>query len=162
MLKKIIYVLLGVGVIGVSLFFLNIININNGTLSKDEARIGLYQKDAQKGWIAFDMESNDTNRTIKSTIIFKKQGEIVLDFSLKEEMKVDSIHYTVKKGEKSYSLSLEGDKKATVTFLVHPKDKIEIVTQKYGSQDRYWGTLETSFIQYIVDLEPYLYYLYLL
>jgi len=153
MSKKIITLLLGIGLICGTLFWLNIIKINQGSLSKEEARIALYQKDPHKGWIAFDRDSNDTNRTIKSTITFHQKGEIALHFSIKKGMQVDSITYTVKKGAKSYNLHLDANKTATVTFLVYPKDKIEIITKKYGSHDRYWGTLKISFKQYHVSLD---------
>jgi glucan phosphoethanolaminetransferase (alkaline phosphatase superfamily) len=153
MFKQIVTFLVGVGVIFGTLFWINIISINNKTLTKEEARVALYQQDPQKRWIAYNRDSNDSNRTIKSVITFYKKGEIALHFSLEEDKEVESIKYTVKKGEKSYSLSLSGTKTATVTFLVYPKDKIEIITKKYGSKDRYWGTLKSSFWQYHITLD---------
>ncbi len=145
--------LLGAGAISLSLFLVNIVNVNYSTLTKSEASIFLHQQDATGGWVGFDRNSSDRNRTIKSVIKFQKQGEIALEFFLKDHAKVKKIHYTVSCGERSYSLFIDENRSATVTFWVYPKDKIEIVTKKFESQDGYWGTLSTIFTEYMVTPE---------
>ncbi len=154
MVKKVLFFFFFLGMLFVTLLDFNRLGERHDELAKDDATIRWLQQDKEQGWVAFDRHAHDQNRTIRSIIHFKKQGELKLHFALKPDAKVKLIRYHIKKGEREYTLRIDANRTATVHFLVQPKDKLTITIKKVEAQDDdYWGTLTMSFEELILPYD---------
>jgi len=114
-------------------------------LSKDEYTVKIFQQESNASWVPFKKKSSDltldTNKSIKSTLTLKTEGEVRLNFSFDEIRLPIPIVYHIKKNEKELEkFVLKRGEEHNLTLPVVKEDKIEVFVTTHGKK-LYWGKL---------------------